>query len=365
MTALMNYLIDQQHQLDELAPTLEKLEWVAIDTEFLREKTYSAKLCLVQLGIGDNQYCIDVLLIPDLTALANLLINPNTLKVFHAASQDLEVLYQTFGSVPNPIFDTQLAAAFCGADLQIGYAGLVEQVTQVVLDKGQSRTDWTVRPLSTAQIRYAGEDVEYLWAVYENTREQIAEQGRLEWLEDEIAVLSNEDNYKSDPAQAYLRLSGGNLKRSAQYRLKALAEWRESYAQERNIPRTWVIKDPALYDIAVQNPKTPKALLDMDVLGKKSGSRFAPQIVNLIRAAKTEDNPIWRAVEPLSKADKRECQKLMQATTAIAKEQGVAQALLGTRKDIEHLYRHRQSKKLINGWRQSVIGEPLLELLSS
>lgn len=360
----MNYLIDQQHQLDKLAPQFAELAWVSVDTEFLREKTYSAKLCLVQLGIGEDQYCIDVLAIPDLSALTKLLINPQTLKVFHAASQDLEVLYQQFGNVPRPIFDTQLAAAFSGADLQISYAGLVEQVTGVSLDKGQSRTDWTRRPLSDAQVRYAGEDVEYLRAVYDHTYKQIVARNRIDWFHDELALLCREQNYQSDPSQAYLRLSGGGLARAAQYRLKAMAQWREQYAQQRDIPRTWVIKDTALYEIATANPNTPKALLDMGVLGPKSGSRFAPIIVNLLRAVEPQDEPIWRSFDPLTKNDKKICQRLMQRTAEIAEEQGVAQALLGTRKDIEILYRQKHSDKLLNGWRRDVVGVSLLAELS-
>ncbi len=360
----MNYLIDQQHQLDALSPQLAELVWVGVDTEFLREKTYNAKLCLVQLGIGEHQYCVDVLAIADLSALTDLLINPNTLKVLHAASQDLEVLYQQFGHIPCPVFDTQLAAAFCGADLQIGYSGLVEQVTGVSLAKGQSRTDWTRRPLSEAQVRYAGEDVEYMRAIYDHTYNQIVAQNRIEWFNQELAMLCREENYQSDPRQAHWRLSGGGLKRADQYRLQALAQWREHYAQQRDIPRTWVIKDTALYDIATANPASPKALLEMGVLGQKSAPRFAPLLVDILRTVKVLEDPIWPTFEPLTKADKKVCQRLMQRTADIAIEQGIAQALLGTRKDIETLYRFRESEKLLNGWRRDVIGLPLLAELN-
>ena len=361
----MNYLIDKQQQLDELAGQLSGLSSVAVDTEFLREKTYNAKLCLVQLGFNGHQYCIDVLAIADLSALANLLVDTSILKIFHAASQDLEVLYQQFGAIPTPIYDTQLAAAFCGSDLQIGYAALVEQVTGVSLAKGQARTDWSKRPLSSAQLSYAGEDVEHLHALYESTFNQLNKLGRESWFLEELALLVAEENYQMNPALAFRRLNGGGFKIRDQYRLKALAQWREELAQERDIPRSWVIKDRAMYDIVALNPKKPEDLLNADLLGKKSGPRFAPQIIELFKHTQIGEERLWRAVEPLSKPEKKLCADMMKKTSQISEQEEIAQALLGTRKDIEKLFRFRQSKKLLKGWRNELIGQPLLDHLKA
>ncbi|MEO0367706.1 MAG: ribonuclease D [Pseudomonadota bacterium] len=360
----MNYLIDQQEQLDQLFARANKAKVVGVDTEFLREKTYYAKLCLIQLGIGDDQFCIDVLQIEDLSVVAQIFRDPTILKIFHAASQDLEVLYQFFGELPEPVYDTQLAAAFCGADLQLGYGAIVEEMLDIKLDKDQARTDWSKRPLSDAQLAYAADDVAYLEPLYALTSDKLESQSKTSWYAEDLAVLANADQYKFEVDEAYHRLSGGALRVTEQYRLQALATWREQTAQQRDIPRTWVIKDRAMYDIAVKYPRSPSALLDMGLLGRKSGPYMAPKIVNLLRQASSgidkNSKPIWRRVEPLSKPQKQFCSGLMQKTADIAENENIAQALLGTRKTIESLFRHKQSDKLLSGWRTDVIGKPLL-----
>jgi len=363
----MNYLIEEQAQLTELEPIIKELceqgGVAAVDTEFLREKTYNAKLCLVQIGIGDHQYCIDVLNIEDLSLLIELFVAPNVIKLFHAARQDFEVILQTLGVLPKPLFDTQLAAAFCGADMQIGYGALVQEVTGIELPKSQSRTDWTRRPLSNEQIKYAGEDVAYLEALYNQCLARLQEQGKLAWYEAELESYYDESLYVMHSEQAYKRLSGGMLKLKHQYVLKALANWREATAQERDIPRSWVIRDDKLYDLAQASVKTEDDILALGVFGRKSATYLAPQAMDIIRNTKTGDEKIWRKVEPLTKPEKALCSRLMKQVTALSENQQVAQALLATRKDIEALYRHRQSKKLLRGWRQQVVGEPLLESL--
>jgi len=363
----MNYLIEEQAQLKEIEPLFlelrEKSGVVAVDTEFLREKTYSAKLCLVQLGIGDDQYCIDVLAIADLSALKQLLSDHSVLKLFHAARQDMEVLYQAFGLLPKPIFDTQLAAAFCGSDMQIGYGALVLEVTGVDLPKTQSRTDWTRRPLSAEQVSYAGEDVAHLEALYRKTKEQLKNQRKTAWYEEEIEGYYELDKYHVEPALAYKRLSGGSLKVKQQYVLKALAEWREATAQKKDIPRTWVLRDDKLFDLVIQSPSSEEKIRDMGVFGRKSSGSLAAQALEVIRSAPLANEPLWRKVEPLTKHEKSLCSRLMKQLSGLSEQKQIAQALLGTRKDMESLYRHRQSKKLLRGWRKEVVGEQLLDYL--
>jgi len=205
----MNYLIEEQHQLMGLEPLIkglgEQSRVVAVDTEFLREKTYNAKLCLVQLGIGEHQYCIDVLAIDDLSLLVELFSDEKILKLFHAARQDMEVIYQTFNVLPKPIFDTQLASAFCGGDMQQGYGAMVQERTGVELAKTQSRTDWTRRPLSAEQIEYAGDDVAHLEELYRQTHKLLEENQRLDWYHNEIESYYELDKYIIDPTLAYKR----------------------------------------------------------------------------------------------------------------------------------------------------------------
>ncbi len=364
----MNHLIQEQAQLKELEITIdalcEKGGVVAVDTEFLREKTYHAKLCLVQLGIDEHQYCIDVLNIDDLSCLVKLFSAANVLKLFHAARQDIEVILHTLDVLPKPIFDTQLAAAFCGADMQVGYGALVQEVTGVELPKSQSRTDWTRRPLSAEQIKYAGEDVAYLEALYQAGLEKLQQQNKQAWYDAEIEQYYDESLYVIAPEQAYKRLSGGMLKIKPQHVLKALANWREAVAQERDIPRSWVIRDDKLYDLAQANVKSEQELLSLAVFGRRSAGALASQAFEVIRNVDSANNEkVWRKVEPLNKEEKSVCSQMMRDLSKLSESHGIAQALLATRKDIEALYRNRQSKKLLKGWREALVGKPMLTFI--
>ena len=368
----MKYLIEEQGQLDALAPLFEKLARtgdqapsVAVDTEFLREKTYNAKLCLVQLGIGDDQYCVDVLAIEDLTLIAELFTNTEITKLLHAARQDMEVIWQTMGVLPRPVFDTQLAAAFCGMDLQLGHTALVAEKLSIELSKSQARTDWTRRPLSTEQLEYAYEDVEHLKSLKDMLTDDLQQAGKLSWFEEELQDLYDVEKYEFAPEQAYKRLAGGNLKLSQQYRLKALATWRETMAQQRDIPRSWVIRDDKLYDLAIQQPKSVEEIKDLGIFGRKSVNRLAPQALEIMANVEVGETPLWRRADPLDKAQKALVSNMMSKLKGLAQEHSIAQGLLGTRRDLESLFRYRESKKLLNGWRKNLVGKPLLEIAKS
>jgi len=368
----MNYLIEELSQLTELEPLFNRLEdntdpdspsVVAVDTEFLREKTYKAQLCLVQLGIGEHQYCIDVLAIEDLSLLTDLFENEQVLKLFHAARQDLEVIYQTLGVLPRPIFDTQLANAFLGSDMQIGYGALVLERLEVELPKTQSRTNWTRRPLSAEQIEYAGDDVAYLEMLYTQALNDLKATDKLAWYETELESYYQLDKYLIDPTQAHTRLSGGGLRIRHQYILKDLAEWREQTAIKKNIPRTWVLRDDKLFELACSNAKNDEEVKKLGVFGRKSVVYMAPQVLQVMHNVKIGEDRIWRRIEPLGKSEKRVCNLMMKDLSRIAGAQNIAQGLLATRKDVENLYRYRQSKKLLMGWRETIVGAPLLDFL--
>jgi len=364
----MNYLIEEQHQLRDLEPLIKGLSEqsgvVAVDTEFLREKTYNAKLCLVQLGIGGHQYCVDVLAIDDLSLLINLFSDERIIKLFHAARQDMEVIYQTLNVLPKPIFDTQLASAFCGGDMQQGYGAMVLERTGVELAKTQSRTDWTRRPLSAEQIEYAGDDVAHLEELYRQTHKLLEENQRLDWYHNEIESYYELDKYIIDPTLAYKRLSGGGLKLRQQYTLKAMAQWREETAQARDIPRSWVMRDDKLYDLVIHQPETEQEVKELGVFGRKSVVYLAPLALEVMANVKVSEERLWRKIDPLTKQEKGVCNAMMKELSRISQELGVAQALLGTRKDMESLFRNRQSKRLLNGWRKEHVGNVLLEFLS-
>ena len=365
----MNHFIDQQNQLKDLQSLFSKLKaeggFLAVDTEFLREKTYNAKLCLLQLGIGEHQYCIDVLAIEDISAVLDLLLAENVVKIFHAARQDLEVLLQTYSLIPKPLFDTQLAAAFCGMNMQIGYGAMVEEELGVTLEKSQSRTNWLLRPLTSKQIEYAGEDVAYLEALYIKMVDHLKKNDRYQWYQDEIDLYYDPALYVIEPSLAYKRLAGGSLKRQQQYALKALAEWREKTAINRNIPRTWVLKDDALFDLAIQQPKTLEEVVELGVFGKKSVKYWGIEVIELINDVEVGDKRLWKKVEPLNKGQKEVCKKMMQELKKCSEKHEISQGLLATRKDVESLFRNKVSEKLLQGWRNDLVGKPLVSFLNS
>jgi len=192
---------------------------------------------------------------------------------------------------------------------------------------------------------------------------ELTDAKKLDWYQQEIETYYDVDKYVIEPEKAYKRLSGGGLKISQQHVLKALAQWREEVAQNRDIPRTWVLRDDKLYDLATQRPKTEQAVREMDVFGKKSAKYFAREVSTLIAQVPASDERVWRKFEPLSKQEKSFCSTLMKKVAGYSQEYDIAQALLGTRKDIESLYRNRSSKKLLKGWREEIVGKPLIELI--
>jgi len=365
----MNHLIDRQKQINELSPVINELisqgGVVAVDTEFLREKTYNAKLCLLQLGINEHQYCIDVLAIDDLSLVLELLRASSVIKIFHSARQDLEVLYQTYGLIPKPLFDTQLAAAFCGMNMQIGYGSMVEEELGISLEKSQSRTDWSLRPLSEKQIDYAGDDVAYLENLYEKMLGLLKRDERYQWYQDEIDSYYDSSIYVLEPGLAYKRLAGGNLKRDEQYTLKALAEWREKTAKNRNIPRTWVVKDEGLYELATRRPIKVEKIIELGIFGRKSARYWAPEVAQVIANVEVGDKRLWKRVVPLNKEQKSICKKMMQQLKKQSEEHEISQGVLGTRRDIEGLFRHGTSDKLLHGWRNKVVGQSLVSFLDN
>ncbi|HAL29945.1 MAG TPA: ribonuclease D, partial [Coriobacteriia bacterium] len=235
---------------------------VAVDTEFMRERTYYARLCLVQLGTAEESFVVDaVALEGKLEPLARLLTAPHVVKVVHAGSQDVEILLRATGSTVAPVFDTQVAATLAGFPVQVGYAQLVKDLLGVHVDKSDTFTDWAARPLTPEQVEYAEADVRYLPQVYERLHERLEREGRLAWLAEDFERLADPQTYEVDPREQYRRVKrASSLDRRSLAVLRELAAWRETEAQRRDTPKRWLISDGSLGGIARRTPGSTAGL---------------------------------------------------------------------------------------------------------
>lgn len=356
---------------DELAAFCERarsFDAVAVDTEFLRERTYHAKLCLVQVATPDECVVIDPLTIEDLEPLARLMADEEVIKVFHACSQDMEVLYHVLGTLPAPIFDTQVAAAFLGERQQSSYNALVHAFCGVTLPKSESLTDWSARPLTPEQIDYAVDDVRYLIRVFDVISERLVETGRASWVMDETRPLTKLEHYVLDPRSAYRkvkRVSG--LTRRQQGVARELAAWRERRAMAHDIPRRWIMSDEVLVALAKRPPRTvpelrrvrgTEELSDRDVqavlAAAANGARCpAENLPNLERGRKAMDAELESIVD------------LMYALIRLVSERsGVATSIIATREDLAGYIEHPEKSPLRDGWRFELVGTLLDDLLA-
>src|SRR5580658_10959117 len=274
--------IDRSEQLPALARALERHSTIGVDTEFLRERTFFAKLCLLQLAAGDDIWCVDTLRCGSLEPLSAALTAAASRKVLHSARQDLETFYLSVKRVISPVFDTQIAAGCLGFKPQIGYADLVKTLLDVTLPKGQTRTDWSKRPLTPAQLEYAADDVLYLGEIAHRQSERLRALGREHWVMEDCLALEQHRLYEPDPAQAWERLRGiGQIPPEPRARAKAIAVWREKLARERDLPRAWILSDAALFSIAQADPATAAALNAVQPMNE----RFAATLLEALAIA--------------------------------------------------------------------------------
>ncbi len=352
-------------ELIALCLQLRQAPWIALDTEFMRERTYYAKLCLVQIATPDIIACVDPLALDDLTPLLDLIYNPQVLKVLHSARQDLEVFFDLRGAPPAPVFDTQIAAAFLGLDEQIGYAALVEAVTGIKLDKAHTRANWAARPLSPEQIVYAEDDVRYLRDVYLHLQLRLAETGRQAWLEDEFTQLVDTTLYQNDPSLAWRRIKHGHqLSPKAQNVLQALCDWRERMAQTHNLPRSWVLRDAVMLDIARHAPQTHEQLSAIRDMDEKTAMRWSTGILEIVSLHNLPAmQPLWSPPAPLSPEQTQLCRDMAKLLDTTARQHQLSPIALGTRRDLQRLVLGCKDVPQLHGWRYEIIGRPLLSLL--
>lgn len=359
-------LVDTGNALQDFLADIPAGGTIALDTEFMRERTYYAQLCLVQLAVGERIVCIDPLALDDLGALWRRLADRDTLILLHAGRQDLEVIFQASGTIPAPVFDTQLAAALCGYGDQVGYANLVKDVLGITLDKSMTRADWSRRPLSQDALDYAADDVRHLHALYEHLAARLRELGRESWLKPEHEALTDVAQYEPDPAHAWRRIrAAAKLKAREIAVLAALAEWREREAIRSNRPRKWLLKDDVLVFMAQRPPRTLAELIAVRGIEEGFASRHGETLLGLIDNARQSAPPpdLPKMRDRLTPTQEAQADLLMAALKAIAARNKLAAASIANRKEIERLVRGDRDIDLMRGWRRAAAGEMLLEVL--
>ncbi len=359
--------IDSNAELVRFCASISENPYCVIDTEFIRESTYYPELALIQIASRDRLACIDPLAITEFTPLAELLVKPDLLKVFHSSSQDLEILYQKFGEVPSPVFDTQLAAAVLGYNHQISYADLVQQVTGITLEKKHTRANWLRRPLSQDELDYAMDDVCYLVAVYEDLNHKLDSTRRSSWIEKDLRAMSDPQNYQVDKTQLWKRLKGALKLKGENLQIASdLCQWRETVAQRQNRPRRWIAKDDVLVEIARHKPADIEALARIPEMSDKTAKRYGDELLKIITHAAQVDPAQWPQHDKFRSLNKQQLALgdcLMALCRKVADQNQIALATLATRKDIDNLILNQKSSRLTQGWRFTMAGEQLLEFI--
>lgn len=350
---------------------LGRSEYLTIDTEFMRERTYWPQLCLVQIASpgDDKAYLIDPLGDLDLAPLFELMSNQNILKVFHAARQDIEIFVNLAGEVPAPIFDTQIAAMVCGYGDQVGYETLVNKIAKASLDKSSRFTDWARRPLTEKQLRYAAGDVTHLRTIYETLSKELEKSGRGGWLGSEMEVLEAKSTYVVEPEEAWRRIKTRSNDPRFLGVVKALATWREAEAQGRNAPRGRILKDDAILEIAAARPSSRDQLMQLRSLQREGRkAETADRIVELV--AEGLESPVHVPKEakarPRQRAGGQALGELLRVLLkAKAEKLGVAQRLIANAADLDALANDPDADPpLLKGWRREAFGDDALRLIA-
>jgi ribonuclease D len=343
--------------------------FVAVDTEFMRERTYWPILCLVQVAGPEEAAAIDALAPGiDLSPLLELMANPGILKVFHAARQDIEIFFNLSGLVPAPLFDTQVAAMVCGFGDSASYETLVGKLAQAALDKSSRFTDWSRRPLTERQIRYALADVVHLRTVYEKLQQQLASNGRASWFAEEMAELCHPETYRADPNEAWRRFRlRGRVDPRFFGVLREVAAWRETAARQRNLPRGRIMRDEAVLEIAAHVPKSIDALARTRSLGKGvAEGKLGSEILDAIRRGLADPSALdppapTRADPPPGIGPLLELLRVLLKQRC--EEHQVAQKLLASSEDLELIAADDEAPvRALSGWRREIFGRDAVAL---
>lgn len=358
--------IDSTEELAAFVERASGVDAIAIDAEFMRERTYYPRLCLLQVATDEEAVAVDPLAGVDLAPLTRLMRDASVTKVFHAGGQDIEILNRVFGAPPAPVFDTQVAATLAGYGSQVSYQDLVASVLCITLEKSQRYTDWAARPLSAEQVAYALDDVRYLLPVYRELRARLEMNGRIAWLADEFDRMADPATYEVVPEEQYRRVKrASSLKGASLAVLRELAAWREREAQRRDVPRRWLVPDETLVEIARRAPRHESELSGIRGLADQVVRRYGRAIVAAIERGLATPREQWPALQAAARRTvSPEVVDLMAALVRLrAREHGVAATLVATRPDLESFAEGDAESPLSSGWRHALVGAEIEGLL--
>lgn len=362
-------LINSDQKLESFVAACEQSSYMAIDTEFLREKTYYPKTCLIQICIEDQVAIVDPFPISSLSSLAPVLTDPSILKIFHACSQDMEIILRATGVLPAPVFDTQIAATLLGKNQQASYASLVSLYCGVTLNKKDSFSDWSRRPLKDSQIQYAADDVIYLPQIHQKMVELLKEKDRLEWLSESFEELSDPDRYIVDPYMRYKKLKRVNqLKPRQLAAAREFAAWRELKAQSKDLPRKWIVSDEQIVEACRREATTIDELFMVRGLKDTLRASDARAIVACIK--KGLDCPKEELPDinnkPRSEANVDVVVDIMSGLARkCAQENDIAPQTLASHAELTKLARgYFDDCDLLKGWRRHILGNDLLDFMN-
>jgi len=359
--------IDSDEQLAELCQRWCQQKAVALDTEFMRSRTFYPQPALVQVGDGERCYLIDNLAIDNLEPLRDLLLDTRVTKIMHSCSEDLETLDRLLGVTPEPIFDTQIAAALTGMGAGLGYAAAVKTLLNIELPKSETRSDWLQRPLSEAQKNYAALDVAWLPLMYGVLAKRLRERGRLEWLREDCAVLVSAARNPQPPELYYQKVKGAWRLRGKQLAaLQDLCAWREREARLRDLPRNHLLKENVCMNLAQQLPRHRATLAQPGLEGRALREHGEALLQIIARAAEREDMPP-RLPQPLSRREGEWLKLLRQCVSNVAEREDLPAEILVRKKELETLVQspRPELEGRLRGWREDVIGKPLLNALNA
>jgi ribonuclease D len=361
-------LITTTRDLAQACTDLARHKVITVDTEFMREATYWSQLCLIQMASEERAVLVDPLADGlDLAPFFALMADSSVLKVFHAARQDIEIIYQRAGVIPQPLFDTQIAAMVCGFGEAVSFSNLVKKVVGIDIDKSSQFTNWSRRPLSHKQLAYALADVEHLQPIYRYLERELERSGRADWLAEELALLSAPSTYELRPEEAWQRLKPRVKSKRSLAVMIELAEWRERAAQQQNVPRSRIIKDDAIYDIANQLPQTSEQLGSLRSLHDGfSRSQRGQEVMAAIKRGLTRDPKHLPRLErglPVPPEAGALIDLLKVLLKAVAAREGVAPKLIATTEELERIAVEAEpAVPALKGWRRELFGEDALRL---